>query len=350
MWPFSEKRNLVDATDQYIGHLENLAGGSVVDASALAIFEACSSLWERSISSGAVGPDGVPALAGIDAPLLGLIGRSLATAGNFVAAIRVDAGAVKIVPASSYDITGDADPASWRYRCDFIGPSGSTSETLAGDSVLHIRVGADRSSPWRGVSPLKKAKSTAKLAGLIENSLSKEMSKPVGLIATLPDSTGEQRQQWGAKLQSGGLLVRSISGILSGGAATENSQRIAPSPFGPEPVESVRAIRADLGYEIAAAFGISPALFAARGDGGGQREAWRRFWIGTIQPIGMLVKAELRAKLDPLAEVSFEALRASDEDGRSRAVSRRAAAAKILSELDGVSVDQALTLAGLDRG
>ena len=81
-----------------------------------------------------------------------------------------------------------------------------------------------------------------------------------------------------------------------------------------------------------------------------QREAWRRFWVGTIQPIGMLVQAELRAKLDPAAEVSFEALRASDEDGRSRAISRRATAAKVLAELDGVSVDQALTLAGLDRG
>ena len=90
------------------------------------------------------------------------------------------------------------------------------------------------------------------------------MSKPVGLIATLPDSTGEQRQQWGAKLQSGGLLVRSISGILSGGAATENSQRIAPSSFGPEPIDVVRSLRHDLVHEITGAFGISPALFASQ--------------------------------------------------------------------------------------
>ena len=36
---------------------------------------------------------------------------------------------------------------------------------------------------------------------------------------------------------------------------------------------------------------------ASSGDGSGQREAWRRFWAGTIAPIGALLEAELRAKL-----------------------------------------------------
>ena len=67
-------------------------------------------------------------------------------------------------------------------------------------------------------------------------------------------------------------------------------------------------------------------MFAPRGDGAGQREAWRRFWAGTVAPIGELLEAELRAKLAPEASVSFPALRASVEDGRSRAVARRATA------------------------
>ena len=348
MWPFSEKRQ-IDATEAHISHLENLASGSVVDATSLAITEACVSLIERAVASATVGPHGVAALAGIDAPLLALVGRALATSGNFVGAIRVDAGAVRIVPASSFDIAGDADPMTWRYRCDFVGPTGSVSETLAGDAIIHVRHGADRSAPWRGIAPLKRAAATAKLAGLIENSLSKELNKPVGLVATVPDSTGPQRRQWAEKILAGGLVVRSISGVLSGGAATENSSRIAPAPYGPEPQETVRSIRADLGYDVAGAFGISPALFAARGDGGGQRESWRRFWAGTVAPIGLLIEAELRAKLDRSASLSFESMRAADEDGRSRAVSRRAAAAKTLAELEDVTVAEALQLAGIRR-
>ena len=115
MWPFKSEVRNIDVTEQYIGHLENLAGGTHVDASALAIFEACVGLWERSLSSGAVGSD-VPALAGIDAPLLALVGRSLATTGNFVGVIRVTGGAVNITPASSYDVSGGADQSSWVYR------------------------------------------------------------------------------------------------------------------------------------------------------------------------------------------------------------------------------------------
>ena len=85
-----------------------------------------------------------------------------------------------------------------------------------------------------------------------------------------------------------------------------------------------------LGQELAAAFGVSPSLFSPSGDGSGQRESWRRFWISTIAPIGRILETELRAKLDESASVTFEALRASDEDGRSRAVARRATAAATL--------------------
>ena len=59
-----------------------------------------------------------------------------------------------------------------------------------------------------------------------------------------------------------------------------------------------------------------------------------------------MIQAELRLKLEASAEVSFEALRASDEDGRSRAISRRAAAAKTLSEM-GIDRGEALRMAGL---
>ena len=117
--------------------------------------------------------------------------------------------------------------------------------------------------------------------------------------------------------------------------------------MGPEPDETFHALRTQTGQDICAAYGVPPTLFSATGDGAGQREAWRRFWAGTVAPIGRTVEAELRAKLDQAAMVSFDALRASDEDGRSRAVSRRAQAAKVFLDM-GMSREEALRLAGLD--
>ena len=81
----------------------------------------------------------------------------------------------------------------------------------------------------------------------------------------------------------------------------------------------MESLRSNLGRDLAAAFGVPSSLFEPRGDGAGQRESWRRFWIGTIAPLGKSIQAELRLKLENSADVSFEALRASDEDGRSRA-------------------------------
>ena len=103
--------------------------------------------------------------------------------------------------------------------------------------------------------------------------------------------------------------------------------------MGAHPAETLTALRTEVGQEIVAAFGVPPALIVEGADGTAQRESWRRFWTGTVAPLGALIQAELRRKLDPAAMVSFEALRASDEDGRSRALARRAQAAKTLKDM-----------------
>ncbi len=107
-------------------------------------------------------------------------------------------------------------------------------------------------------------------------------------------------------------------------------------------------LRKDAGREILSAFGLSAALFDSSSDGSARRESWRQAWIATFAPLGKLLEAEIRAKLDPAAVVRFDALRASDEDGRSRAISRRAAAAKIFTDL-GYTKEKALALAGISE-
>ena len=91
MWPFSRSEARADATVQIVNRAEAYASGKSLDPGALAIVEACASLWARCISSASVGPD-VAALRGVDAPFLEMVGRSLAARGGFVAALKVEAG------------------------------------------------------------------------------------------------------------------------------------------------------------------------------------------------------------------------------------------------------------------
>ena len=109
---------------------------------------------------------------------------------------------------------------------------------------------------------------------------------------------------------AGGVVVTGL-GQSSPGQEQVPSSRFAPQKIGPAPEAAYEELRQHVGQDIASAFGISPSLFSPAGDGSGQREAWRRFWAGTIQPIGELLEAEIRAKLDPEARISFPALRAS---------------------------------------
>ena len=67
-----------------------------------------------------------------------------------------------------------------------------------------------------------------------------------------------------------------------------------PQKIGPAPEAAYEELRQHVGQDIASAFGVPPSLFNPAGDGSGQREAWRRFWAGTIAPIGELLEAEIR--------------------------------------------------------
>lgn len=80
-----------------------------------------------------------------------------------------------------------------------------------------------------------------------------------------------------------------------------------------------KAIRSDAGMSIMAACGVSPAL-VDKADGGGQREAWRRFLQGSLDPAARLVETELAEKLDtPGLSLAFDNLYASDLSGSASA-------------------------------
>ena len=353
MWPFrrSESRAVaggdLNASDALVQALVRQAEGTPADPDALAVAEACAGLWERSLGSATVAPETM-ALQPVGA-CLALAGRNLAMRGNAVFVIDTSGDGLRLLPASSWDVRGEADPGAWRYRVDLAGPSRTRTLDLPAAAVLHFRIGADAASPWRGRSPLARARATASLAARIESAMDREASVPVRRIQSSPATVSQAKEVEEYVAASAGRQ-QPIQHFIPSPANQPKvpNDQFRPAIQGPAPDQVMHAVRTELGQEIAAAFGLDPVLFSATGDGSSKREAWRRAWASTFAPLGLMIQSELRAKLDPAAMVAFPSLRASDEDGRSRAVARRAQAYKVLVDA-GIERDRALAMAGLDQ-
>ena len=93
---------------------------------------------------------------------------------------------------------------------------------------------------------------------------------------------------------------------------------------------------------VLSAAGVPAALFSARSDATGAREALRQFLHSTLQPLAALVAVEARAKLDPGVTFDFSRLMAADIQGKARS-------AKALVDA-GFSLEQAAAMAGFYRG
>ncbi len=348
MWPFRSKpvaqaSGGLSATEVAIEALAREARGESLDSAALATAEACIGLWSRAMASATVQPASM-ALTGLSAPVLALAGRMLAMRGNAVFLIAVERGRVMLYPVSGWDPRGGYMPDSRRYRLTMSGPDGTRTMNVSGESVLHFAYGATEAEWWRGRGPLWRSRATANLAATIERQATKE-AKIVPLRFAQGETLGMNEGDKAAlreKMRDGGFVL------------FPQNRKDHPRDFrfqdtgaiGPDPKSGFVDLRKDAGREVLSAFGLSAALFDSSSDGSARRESWRQAWIATFAPLGRLLEAEIRVKLDPTASIRFEALRASDEDGRSRAISRRAAAFKIFVD-SGIARAEALSLAGI---
>ncbi len=101
--------------------------------------------------------------------------------------------------------------------------------------------------------------------------------------------------------------------------------------------EAMVNMQSTITRKILGACGVSPTLFDPKSSAA-MRETWRQLLFGTVAPLGRIVAAELSKKLFPLT-LEWQELRASDLQGRARAVQSLAAA--------GVDQERALEMAGL---
>ena len=345
-WPWQrrETRATLPFTDAITAAIAAQAAGTAAgDPGAIAALETAAGLWARSLAAATITP-AVPALT---ADVLALIGRDLIRRGESVHAIEVEAGAPVLRPAGSWDVRGPWRESEWRYRLDLFGPSGNVTRFLPADSVVHCRYAVDPARPWHGISPLQWARATGALAGNLEQRLGEEVSGSVARLIPVPQDggdggDGDPLASLKADIAKGAgraLLVETTAAGFGEGKAAAPQSDWKQQRIGPDPPQALATLRSDAALAVLDACGVPRAL-AASEDGTAQREAWRRFVMGSVEPVAGIIARELGAKLDaPGLALDFTGLWGHDLAGRA------AAFAKMVQ--GGIDIERAVALSGL---
>ena len=244
IWPFN--RNLETRESSYTDALvrtiiEQSSGSSFAVPTATGALEASAAIVARSFAAASVQGAPVSMRQTVSKACLSMIGRSLIRQGEIVFRIDVVNGAVRLIPAASWDVSGGPDPSTWDYRLTLAGPDRyNTVVDAPADSVVHIRLQADPESPWRGVAPLEGAAIAGRLSAETMSRLADEASGPVGHFLPMPVDgadptiTALKADVKNAKGQQ--LTVESMAAGWAGDAAQGaprndwTSKRFGPNP------------------------------------------------------------------------------------------------------------------------
>ena len=342
-WPWERETRQQAYGDAVVDLILSRAGGAATtsDPLAIAAVETAAGLWGRAFMAASVLPASVARLDAITPAIRELIGRQLVRRGEALFLIEVDRGKLRLDPASSWTVTGGADPASWMYEISRAGPSRTlTTRRVTAQRVVHVRWGSSPERPWVGVGPLQSARLTAALGANLEQRLGEETSMAAGALIPTPD--GAPREQLQADLRAirgQVVLVESTAGAWGSGQGQAPRRDFEASRIGADPPDSLAVLRNDAAYHVLAACGVPPEMLR-QSDGTGRREAWRQFLFGSVAPVALSVAAELADKLDvPDLAFNHDAMSASDISGRARAFQSLVKG--------GMDVTKAATLAGL---
>lgn len=342
-WPWSkpEVREDHSFTDLTVAALVAQANAAVTgDPVGTAALETASGLWARAFAGARVTPE-TSSTRSITPEVLALIARDMIRRGENIHMVDVAAsGAVRLLPVGSWDVRGGWDPDSWIIRCDLFGPSGNITRFVPHSSVTHCRWSVESSRPWWGIGPLAWARSTGALAANLELRLSQEAGAPVGSFVSIPadggdggdgDPQGSLKKDI-AKARGRQVLVETTSSGWDQGRVAAPQRDWTPVRFGAAPPVVLDALRSNAAMAVLDACGVPGSLALANADGTSQREAWRRFVMGSVEPVLQgIVRHELAEKLDvPSLSFDLSGTWAHDLAGRASAF-------------------KAMTVAGMDK-
>ena len=322
-WPWSKRETRQSDLGTLIGQ-EVLGAAGVAplpSLTATGALEAGTGQVSRAFASAEV--DG-PAM--LIAPLtpswLAAMARSLIRVGEWCALVRVRRGRLTLLPASSWNVEGGADPDDWRYRLYLTGPSLQTTLVdVPAYQVVHVMYGWLATAPWRGLGPLQFATLAGTLSAETVGALADESGTTRGYVLPMPiDGNDPTLAQLKADLKAlrGRLTTVESTGRNWDAGGAPPPKEWEPRRLGPSPPEGLVELMSASSREVLAAIGVNPILLVERGDGAALREAWRELLFGTVAPLGRIVAAELSAKLDAPISLDWSELRASDIAGRTR--------------------------------
>ena len=259
--------------------------------------------------------------------------------------------APRLWPVGEYDITGDYDPATWRYRCTVEGPSRRLVRTLTADETVHIRIGEDAASPWRGVSPLAAATDTAGALAGVESGLRQEANQvsgyvlPGGGVEGLDDAAFAELKSDLAKLAGGTRIVPTLNPRVGDPSARPGDADWQAAPAGNPPTGGAgRSAEAPRPWTCSLPPGYRRCWAPATRTPPDLREGLRQLYHVTLQPVVRIVEAELARVLEVDLALDLSALAAADVQGRARAFRSMIGSAN----QPGIPVDEARRLAGLE--
>ena len=292
---------------------------------AVGAVEVAARMYAAAFASAQVEPAGARTAA-LTPALLGDVARRLVAQGEAVLVVEVDGGAVSLVPAVWWTVTG-GPRRPWRYQVTTSGPSTTETMNVSGEGVAHVAWAWDARMPWRGRSPLALAGESGRLAKALERALADETGGPVGSVIPVPadasDAATEDDDPLAPlKAEIAGLrgrvgLVETTAAGYGEGRAAAPAQDWQPKRIGAAPPDSLVGLREQVESTVLGACGV-PADLVRPGPGG--RESYRRWVAGSVAPLARLVADEFGRALDvPGLRLRFDALGAADVTGRARA-------------------------------
>lgn len=357
-WPWQRRETRSAGggyTDAVVAAIEAQASAKVADVGSTAAIEAAAGALSRAFAGAAVD---APAWIqdAVTPPWLAQVGRSLVREGASLSVVDLDgSGTVDLTPAAQWNFEGHAprqDEAErdWLCRATTYGPSSSRTRLLPRERVVYVRWGTSPGTRYRGQGPTSWAALTAKLQGEAERSLADEAGGPLAQLLSIPQDggDGDETEDPLASLKADiagargkALLVETTSAGWGEGrlAAPGNGNRDwVASRLGPSPPAALVSLADAAFCRMLAACGCPPAMFEAGADGTAQREALRRWHLGTVVPLARLLEHELTARLGEPVRLRF--------DGYAMDLQARAATFQKLVA-GGVPVNDALATSGL---
>lgn len=320
-WKFwrTEKRSS-GYTDLIVNALVQAAESNVRNASATSALEAASGIYASAFQCARHNGPGA-----LTPSMLGNTARRLIRHGEAVFLIDVRKGNVELTECSSWTITGDYK--NWFYKVEIPAPTNSIGKKVSADSVLHFRYSNNSLEPWQGIGPLGHASLTGSLAGTLENKIEEESKAASALIVPVPQDGGSGEEgdplaplKADLKNAKGSvMLTETTAGGWAEGMANAPRRDWVQNRIGPDIPETLSKLRAEVFADVLKACLVPVSLFTDA-DGTSQRESWRRFVMGSVEPLSRRIGEEIERKLEVESlDFDFRSMWAHDLTGRASA-------------------------------